>query len=110
MKHIPPDDVLQLGLGLLKSIGERMHYTSIPLNIFRAFNLGILLTNLFFMVSNLAHIKGSEYITTTEGAITMCHVSKTVKSTRNIKRNYYISRPFSNILYLYITKATSSNC
>ncbi|GJQ87649.1 hypothetical protein Trydic_g17472 [Trypoxylus dichotomus] len=73
MRHIPQDDVLQIGLSLLKNMGERMHSSSQGLRLFRTFNLAMLMTNLFFILANLAHVEGPAYIKTTECALTICH-------------------------------------
>lgn len=75
MKHIPEDDILQIGLGLLKNMGEKMHFSSKALLIFRIFNLIMLTANLFFILANLAHVDGAKYIKTTECALTITHVS-----------------------------------
>lgn len=76
MEHIRNDDILQIGLGLLKNMGEHMGFSSNLLYFFRCFNITVLSLNLFFILSNLAHVEGAKYIKTTECALTISHVSK----------------------------------
>lgn len=85
MEHIPKDDILQIGLSLLKNFGERMHYKSKTLSCFRVFNIVILALNLFFILANFAHIGNDygQYIKTSECALTAFHVSITISLTFN---------------------------
>lgn len=77
MEHIPEDDILQIGLNLLKNIGEKMHYKSRILNSYRVFNIVVLSLNLFFILANFSQIGAdyAQYIKTTECTLTICHVS-----------------------------------
>lgn len=77
MKRIPKDDIIQMGLGLLKIMGERMHFKSKVLNFFRIFNITIMVVNLFFVLAYYQHIGAdyAKYIKATECALTILHVS-----------------------------------
>lgn len=77
MDHIPKNDILQIGLNILQYIGERMRYKSSILNGYRIFNIAVLIFNLFFILANFARVGSDygQYIKTTEGTFTICHVS-----------------------------------
>lgn len=76
MDLIPKDDVLQIALTLWSFLGERIHYTSRKIKLFRIFNCLSLIFILFFILANLSKVKGAMYIKTIEAAMTIIHVSR----------------------------------
>nr|QBB72982.1 odorant receptor [Protaetia brevitarsis] len=76
MKQIPRDDIMQMGLALLKIMGERMHFKSTLLNCFRTFNITMMVVNLFFVLAYYPQIGAdyAKYIKSTECALTIIHV------------------------------------
>lgn len=101
MKHIPPNDILLIGIEFFKNLFEGFYYESKLLFIFRAFNIIVLSTSLLFISVNFGYTSGEAYVKTSEGVVTTFHVRTSILLKINYSISFHFQALFKYTLFIY---------
>lgn len=75
MQHLRDGDIFEIGITMLKFIGENMEQTSLKLQFYRVVNCAIQVLITIFICANLLHVEGGLYVNTLEHLVTVLHVN-----------------------------------